>query len=518
MKRFLTIILLCASCLYAEAQQGYRNPVIPGFYPDPSVCRAGDDYYLVTSTFEYFPGVPVFHSKDLINWEQVGHCLTRKSQLPLDKCWPSSGIYAPTIRHHDGVFYMTTTNLHSGGNFYVHTTDPAGEWSDPVYVKQGGIDPTIFFDGDGKVYFMSTGNGITMSEIDIKTGEILQQPRSIWKGTGGRYPEAPHIYKKDGYYYLLISEGGTEYGHKVTVARSRNIWGPYDSNPANPILTHMNENAQHNPIQGTGHGDMIEAHDGSWWMVHLAFRPQSRSHHLLGRETFLVPVRWDRNAWPVVNGDGTVSLDMKCATLPRQAVKSKPSKLDFTEKSLPLEWTYLRNPEFSNYILDGVKGVLRLKGDTVRLDDVASPTFVARRQQHIDFTATAGIKGYDMKSGGRGGITVFMDAFHHYDLYVTNKGLELRCKLGNIDYVVKSIPVGKKDIRLRVEGSGDNYSFSYSADGKNFNPIGKLDTRFLSSETTMSFTGVFIGMFAEGAGSSVEFDSFEYTGNDDKKK
>lgn len=509
----LFVLLVLFSSLGANAQSGYKNPVIPGFYPDPSVCRVNDDFYLVTSTFEYFPGVPVFHSKDLINWEQVGHCLTRKSQLPLDKCGVSSGIYAPTIRYHEGLFYMTTTNLHSGGNFYVTTTDPAGEWSEPIYVKQGGIDPTIFFD-EGKAYFMSTGQGgITMSEIDIKTGEILQKPRPIWGGTGGRYPEAPHMYKKDGYYYLLIAEGGTEYAHKVTIARSKYIWGPYENNPANPILTHANENAQRNPIQGTGHGDMVQAQDGSWWMVHLAFRPQSRSHHLLGRETFLTPVRWDENAWPVVNGNGTTSLDMKCETLPQYPVASSPSLLTFNREKLPLEWTYLRNPEMDNYILNPKNGTLRLKGSAITLDQVSNPTFVGRRQQHIDFVATAAISGYTTKNGGKGGITVFMDNNSHYDLYVTNdKYIELRCKLGNIDYVAKRIPFNGKQLYLRVEGTGHQYKFYYSADNKKFTHLGDLDTKYLSSETTMTFTGVFLALFAEGGNTTIDYKSFEYSG------
>jgi xylan 1,4-beta-xylosidase len=223
---FLFVMMLLALTTVINAQQqGYSNPVVAGFYPDPSVCRVGDDYYLVTSTFEYFPGVPVFHSKDLIHWTQIGHCLTRASQLPLANCAASGGIYAPTIRYHKGLFYMTTTHVTGGGNFYVTAKDPAGEWSDPVYVKQGGIDPTIFFDGD-KTYFLSTADGITMSEMDLSTGQLTGLPRVIWRGTGGRYPEGPHLYKKDGYYYLLIAEGGTEYGHKVTIARSRSIWGP----------------------------------------------------------------------------------------------------------------------------------------------------------------------------------------------------------------------------------------------------------------------------------------------------
>lgn len=514
-KSFFSVILiiLCGLHVLVNAQnQGYKNPIIPGFYPDPSVCRVGDDFYLVNSTFEYFPGVPVFHSKDLIHWEQIGHCLTRKLQLPLDNCYASGGIYAPTIRYNKGMFYMTTTNLCGGGNFYVTASDPAGEWSDPIYVKQGGIDPTIFFDGD-KTYFLSTGNGITMSELDIKTGQLIGNSRSIWSGTGGRYPEGPHLYKKDGYYYLMIAEGGTEYGHKVTIARSRNIWGPYESNPANPILTHMNANAQHNSIQGLGHADLVQAADSTWWMVHLGFRHHN-SHHVLGRETFLAPVRWDKNTWPVVNGNGTVDLKMNCPTLPQVALKQPLRRLDFSEKTLPLEWAYLRNPDMKNYQLLPDKSILRLTGNAETIDGQKNPTFIGRRQQHINFEARTAIKKIAIRNAGRGGITVYMNNTSHYDLYITKRSgkcyLELCCRLGQIDQVVKSIPVKAGQVQFKVEGNENEYRFFYSTDGEKYIPVGKLDTKYLSSETAGGFTGVFIALFAEGEQTRIDFDYFEY--------
>ena len=357
-----------------------------------SICRVGEDYYLVNSTFEYFPGVPLFHSKDLINWRQIGHCLTRESQLPLEKCSNWGGIYAPTIRYHNGRFYMITTNVSGGGNFLVYTDDINSEWSDPIWIDIPAIDPSLYFE-DGKCFVtVNPQNSIVLYEIDPETGQVLTEGHSIWNGTGGRYPEGPHIYKKDNWYYLLISEGGTEYGHKVTIARSRNIYGPYESNPANPILTHADMIAQDNPIQGTGHADLIEAHDGSWWMVCLGFRPQNGRHHLLGRETFLAPVRWDENAWPVVNGNGTISLEMNCPTLPLYTVEELPSMNNFNEVALGPEWNYLRNPNTANYSLTENPGYLRLKGTSITLDEIDSPTFVGRRQQDICFTAGTSVK------------------------------------------------------------------------------------------------------------------------------
>ena len=515
---FLQTFIMFSLIASGFAQNGYKNPVIPGFHPDPSVCRVGDDYYLVTSTFEFFPGVPVFHSKDLVNWKQIGHCLTRDSQLNLKNCNPSGGIYAPVIRHHEGTFYMITTNVSDKGNFIVHTTDPAGEWSEPVWLKQGGIDPSLYFE-DGKCYFVSIPNGINLCEINPKTGEQLTESKIIWHGTGGRYPEAPHIYKKDGWYYLLIAEGGTEYGHKVTIARSRRIDGPYESNPSNPILTHINENAQSNPIQGVGHADFIQAHDGSWWTVFLGFRPQSGLHHMLGRETFLAPMRWDTNAWPVINGNGTVNLDMDCETLPLTPHQPDPVRTDFDTEKIGLEWNYLYNPVRTNYSLKDRPGHLRLKSSTVQLDHPGTPTFAGRRQQHINCSATTAIELNNGSLNDEGGITVYMTNRHHYDLFVRQgegdkQTVVLRYRLGNMQHTEKEIEIPKGKCRLRVEANKDYYSFFYSNDNENFQKLGQMDVRYLSSETAGGFTGIYLALYAASQKSSAcvaDFDWFDYS-------
>jgi len=519
LNRITLLLAFITGLNLASIGRGYENPVIPGFHPDPSVCKVGDDFYLVTSTFAYFPGVPVFHSKDLVNWKQIGHCLTRPSQVKLDKCRVSGGIYAPTIRYHEGTFYMVTTNVSDKGNFIVHTQDPAGEWSDPVWLKQGGIDPSLYFE-DGKCYLTTNpDNCIYLSEINPATGEQLTESKAIWAGTGGRYPEGPHIYKKDGWYYLMISEGGTEYGHHVTIARSKHIDGPYESNPANPILTHVNKNAQLNPIQGTGHADLVQANDGSWWMVCLAFRPQSGLHHLLGRETFLAPVRWDKNAWPVVNGDGTINLHMDVPTLPLQPFGEVSYNTDFDEKQLGFEWNHLRMPDFENYSLTDKKGFLRLKPTTVSLDDVDSPTFVGRRQEHINFVVTATMNIYNAKSGDEAGMTVFMDERSHYDLFLRSvdgkkRELVVRYRLGALTHNACEIDLPEGEIHLRVQGDHEYYSFAYSTDGKNFETLGKMDVRYISSETAGGFTGIYLGLFAASASESskayADFDRFEY--------
>ena len=505
--------------VFSQNKQGYQNPVIPGFHPDPSVCRVGDDFYLVNSSFQYFPGVPLFHSKDLIHWEQTGHCLTRPSQVKLNGAGAWGGIYAPTIRYNDGTFYMITTNVSDKGNFIVHATDPRGEWSDPVWLKQGGIDPSLYFE-DGKCYLVSNPDvGIWLSEINPMTGEQLTESKRIWNGTGGRHPEGPHLYKKDGFYYLLISEGGTEYGHKVTIARSRSIEGPYESNPANPILTHINKNAQGNPIQGTGHADLVQAPDGSWWMVCLGFRPQSGEHHLLGRETFLAPVRWDANAWPVVNGDGTINLQMDVPTLPQQPFAEKPARTDFKDGKLGPEWVYVRNCHPENYTF--TSGKLRLKATPVSLNDNSdSPTFVGHRQEDVDFTATTSLHLKKAAGGDEAGLTVYMFEPSHYDLFVKQlsggkQAVVLRYQLNALTHTEKEIILPQdKEVQLRVKGDQELYTFEYATDGKNFHELGKMNTRYISTETAGGFTGIMLGLYAVSGSESSEavgeFGYFEY--------
>lgn len=520
MNRLTKLLLALIMCAGTTAySQGYQNPVLPGFYPDPSVCRCDSDYYMVNSSFQFFPGVPIHHSKDLIHWEPIGHCLTRQSQVDLEKMSYWLGIYAPTIRYNNGRFYMITTNVPKPGQLLVSTNNPAAEWSEPIIMDQPGIDPDLFFDDNGKCYLISSDGRILISEIDIASGRKLTESKEIWNGTGARYSEGPHMYKKDGWYYLMLAEGGTEYGHKMSIARARSPYGPFLANPANPILTHINSNAASNPIQGVGHADIIQAHDGSWWMVALGFRPQSYNHHLLGRETFLAPIRWDENAWPVVNGNGTINLDMKCATLPQQSVAQLPERNNFDQNTLGFEWNYLCNPHLQNYSLSDRKGFLRLKATSTTLDELASPTFVGRRQQHINFKATAAVDATNIGNNGCAGATVYMSNNYRYDICIEQRNgkhyMVLTYLLGAIRHTEREVLLGSGKAFVRVEGTPDYYNFSYSEDGTTFAPLGKADTRFLSSETAGGFTGVYIGLFAQNAKAKrnwADFDWFDYSG------
>lgn len=295
-----------------------HNPILPGFYPDPSICAVGRDFYLVNSTFAYFPGVPIFHSRDLAHWRQIGNVLTRPSQLPLDGCRHSRGIYAPTLRYHDGTFYLITTNISGGGNFIVTARDPAGPWSEPYWLGDAapGIDPSLLFDDDGRCYYVGNRPNpdgeryggdweIWAQELDLNTMRLTGESHALWKGAlrDVIWPEGPHLYKKDGMYYLMIAEGGTGPNHSVSVARSEHVFGPYVGNPNNPILTHRHLGAQY-PVTCVGHGDLAADAEGNWYMVMLGMRPCG-GHTIMGRETFLARVEW-QNGWPVVTRCGKV--------------------------------------------------------------------------------------------------------------------------------------------------------------------------------------------------------------------
>ena len=481
----------------------YENPIIPGFNPDPSICKVGEDYYLVTSSFEFSPGVPLWHSRDLVNWTQLGHILTRESQLPLKNCRVSGGIYAPTLRYHNGRFYMITTNTHVGGNFLVWAEDILGPWSDPVWIDHDGIDPSLFWDDDGRVYYTGTWidgddpQGIGQFQIDIETGKKLSETKIIWYGTGGRCPEAPHMYKLGDWYYLMIAEGGTEYGHMVTMARSRNIWGPFESCPRNPILSHRDDICS--PFQAIGHADITIDDDGNWWMVFHGIRPTNAQLHHIGRETMLAPFVWDEDGWPLVNCGKSVTAVM---TGPGQGtqIRKKCWRDDFHGNAYDPRWTWLRTPQMDHYILTGQS--LTLRGSCTTLDDIDTSTFLGIRQQQLSIRYETQMQF----SGETGcaGITIFHTAEHHYDLCAkrVNRGVQLWLRKRVADILAESQPVlvdNTDSLVLRIDADKNFYTFSAGADSHHLITIGTGRTQLLSTEAMpCTFTGCFAGLFAEG--------------------
>jgi alpha-N-arabinofuranosidase len=504
----------------------YRNPVLPGFYPDPSVVRVGDWFYLVNSSFEFFPGVPIHRSRDLVHWESLGHVLTRDSQLPLETAGPSGGIFAPTIRYHAGTFYLITTNVSHGGTFYVTAKDPAGPWSEPVWlqVPGGGIDPSLLFDDDGKVYLTSTGTapGIYASQIDVASGKLLTQPRIVWKGTGGRYPEGPHLYKVGGRYYLMISEGGTEYGHMVTIARAASPWGPFEPCPRNPILTQRNTPLS-DPIQATGHADLVEDGEGDWWMVFLGIRPQGGYYwHHLGRETFLAPVRWDALGWPVVNEGKPIALDMSVRGLPARPTPAPPVRDGF-DGSLGAAWNFLRNPVRASYSTTERRGWLTLHGTAVPLDraDGVSPTFVGRRQEDLRARIAVRIDFAPSREGQEAGLVLYRAPLQRYELGLrrghAGREVFVRQTVGtDLSTVTASAPVpGDGPVVLQIEAEPTRYTFSWGPSPDRLQPLGAAETRLLATEVSGGFIGTYVGMYAlapngDPRPAPVAFDWFDY--------
>ena len=493
----------------------FQNPVIRGFYPDPSVCAALGKYFLVSSSFQFFPGVPLFESGDLINWRQIGYCLTRKSQLPLDNTGSSGGVYAPTIRFNEGRFYMVTTNVghKRGGNFYVWTDDIYGEWSEPVFVDQGGIDPSLYFE-NGKTYFMSNGSdesgksAILQCEIDIATGKKITESKPLWNGTGGRYLEAPHLYKIGNYYYLTAAEGGTEYGHMIVYARSDNLWGPFTPYPCNPVLT--NRNLGGYQLQGIGHGDLLQDANGAWWMYALGFRQIDRwmTYHHLGRETCLIPLSFNKDGW-FTAGDGTAAVNVETDRISPNVKQNFKTSYTFENTKWNIDWRFLREHKKENYMLGDNSLKIKSSSDTLDTQGGGSPAFIALHQKEFNMELSFRVKTLD----GEAGVSVYMDENHHYDLALAKTGesykVILKLNIGDIKFEKTAVPVAHNEVRLIVRSNAMNYTFIY-AEGGAETILGSAQTRYLSSEVAGGFTGVVLGLYSQyGADGFNEFAEFE---------
>ncbi|MET9909359.1 glycoside hydrolase family 43 protein [Streptomyces sp. NPDC006476] len=488
----------------------FNNPVIPGFHPDPSICRVGEDYYLACSSFEYFPGVPVFHSRDLVHWTQIGNALDRPGQLRLPLDSPSSGgIYAPTLRHHDGRFWLIVTNVSGDGNMLFTATDPAGPWSDPVPLPGvPGIDPDLAWDEHGNCW--CTVAGVGQVRLDPYTGETLGPDYKVWSGSpGAKAPEAPHLYHIGDYWYLMIAEGGTERCHSVSIARGHTPEGPFEPCPANPILTHRGTD---DPIQNTGHADLVQGPDGSWWMVLLGVRPGGGTPgwHVLGRETFLVPVEW-ADGWPVV---GELSLEAPAPPWPLQPGPVTPLRDDFDLSELAPHWVSLRRRPAEYCTTKERPGWLTLRARGVSLDDT-DVTFVGRRQQH----ASCQVRALVDVAEGRGGLAVRLDEQHHYDIEATSGEVRVGARIGPLSTIVASRPVPPGPVVLRVDVAAidtlndartgpDTVTIGIEEPDGTFVVLTSLDGKYLSTEVAGGFTGRVLGMFASAG--SIHFDWFDY--------
>jgi xylan 1,4-beta-xylosidase len=512
----------------------YANPILKGTYPDPAVMRVGKDFYFVSSTFAWFPGLPVFHSTDLVHWNQIGNAIDRPGMLDFKRLGLSRGVFAPTLSHRDGAFYILNTCVDCGGNFLITAKDPKGPWSDPVWLPAvEGIDPYLFFDDDGNALIVFNGappgppeysghRAIWAIGYDVKAGKTIGQPRLLLdKGVNPAakpiWPEGPHILKKDGWYYLVAAEGGTAEGHSQVVLRSKGAWGPYVPYANNPILTQRGlPKDRPLPITSAGHATLVDTPDGKWWATFLAVRPYGDDLYNTGRETFLLPVEW-KDGWPIILENGkTIPYAHTKPGLPSTTPTPPPTAGAFTArdefdgKALPLNWVTMRIPQQRWWRLAGGGLVLTARPETI--GGMTQPSFWGRRQQHINASASTLMRFRPTKVGDKAGMVAVQNDDHFFFLGLTRDAngqdkVVLERRAGPKDAAdgveVASVPVTLRadaPIRLKITARGGLYDFSYAlAPGQWKTLKAGEDGTILSTKTAGGFVGALLGVYAHGA-------------------
>ena len=514
-------------------ESSFYNPILPGWYSDPTICTNGEgDYFIATSTFTYFPGVPLFHSRDLVNWKQVGHILSRPSQLQnMGKQHVSGGIFAPDIAYNPAnkTYYMITTNV-GAGNFFVKTQDPFGEWSDPIMLPEvQGIDPAFFFDEDGKGYIVNNDDApdgkaeypghrtVRVVEFDTAADKCVGE-RKIVVNKGCRpeekpiWCEGPHIYKVDGQYYLMTAEGGTSTWHSEVIYRGPSPFGPFTPWEGNPILTQRTlDKSRENPITCAGHADLVQTKEGDWWGVFLACRPVKNDMENLGRETFMMPVKWTEDGWPYLTREGeTVPLQLRREGVKREAdvtFGNFARNDEFTDSILGMDWMTLRGPADDLYSLTQNPGYLTFKCADVTSAEKAVIPFVGRRVHHHNYIATTSVVFDPEHEKQCAGMLLMKDETHQYHLAKTRDAnghsvvLRKITENGHEDLASKSIPEGTHHLNLKVESKGLDLAFFYSADGgKTWTEVASgVDAGFTSTAKAGGFTGTTIGLYASNS-------------------
>ena len=535
----------------AKAQFNLKNPILPGFYPDPSIVKVAEDYYLVNSTFAYFPGIPILHSKDLMNWKQIGNAIDRASQMDFLGEQISRGLFAPAINYHKGIFYITCTDIDNQGNFILTAKNPAGPWSNPVVLPQvKGIDPSLFFD-DEKAYIIYNSDApnnkplysghrtVKIFELDIQNLKVLGTETQLVNGGVdlSKKPvwiEGPHIYKREGYYYLLAAEGGTSVNHSQVAFRSKDVKGPYIPYDKNPILTQRGLNPDRkNPITSTGHADLVEGPDGNTYAVFLGVRPYEGDFYNTGRETFIAPVKWT-NGWPVINPN----FEEVQYTYP---VNFKEQK----QKSLPLNGNFKQSYNFknlfkSNFLFlrtpDASWCKANLKSVTMNLlpqtcMEKGNASFIARRQQHLTFSVTVDLNFTAQAENEKAGFISFQNEYHFYyicksiengkDIIQVYKGNPTDKKM---DLLAQEIlDKNQKNIQFKISADRNTYSLSYATSKNNWQVLkANLDAKFLSTKTAGGFVGTLYALYTTSYGKESKnkaiFKNLIYSGNDETYK
>jgi xylan 1,4-beta-xylosidase len=556
--KFIIALVLALGIIYTLSAQTvyYNNPILAGFYPDPSICRNGEDYYLTTSSFAYFPGLPIFHSKDLVNWKQIGHAIHRTEQLDFNGSGVSRGLFAPAIRYYKGKFYIICTFVDKLGNFIITATDPAGPWSVPLPLPElNGIDPSLYFENE-KVYVVfnsippdniSDYDGhrtIRMFELDANTLKVKGDEIILVNGGTdiSKKPvwiEAPHIFKKENWYYLFCAEGGTAYNHSEVVFRSENVKGPYLPYANNPILTQRHlDKTRPDPVTTAGHADFTQTPDGRWYAVFLACRPYEGDHYNTGRETFMLPVTW-KNGWPhILEGEETISYSNP---VPLPGLTSRVENMfsgNFTYKdnfenvSLDHRWIFLRTPIEKWYSMTEPKGKLSMNLRPETVSGKSNPSFIGHRQQHMTGSVSVSLSFQTKKENEKAGLIIFQNEEHYYYLCRSvNKAGEQIIELfkgagnekkGELPESLASAPLtgDTTEINLKIQFDKAEYSFYYSTQKDNWKLLkDKVEGRFLSTATAKGFVGSVFGLYATSSGSASKnkayYSSFEYTGRDE---
>lgn len=512
-----------------------KNPILTGFYPDPSICRAGEDYYLVTSSFVYAPGVPVFHSRDLAHWEQIGNILERPKQLKVEGDEISRGIFAPTIRYYNGVFYMITTNVSYGGNFIVTATDPAGPWSDPYYLGEEavGIDPSLFFDDDGRCYYCGTRpnpdgvryNGdweIWIQELDLGKMKLVGKSMAIWKGAvkGCIWPEGPHIYKINGYYYLMHAEGGTGPEHSITVARSRELFKWFEGCPRNPIFTHRNLGMDY-PVIYAGHGDLVDDINGNWYVVMLASRP-CKKHSSMGRETFIAKAVWE-NEWPVIApGVGHLEDEVE---IPLEECRftneiSGNDFITFYDKDPDQRLVGIGKRDESFYSLTDRPGMLRLYAGAEKISQLPPSSFLGLRQKGYEFKAKTCMEFKSQSENEAAGLVLFQNNENNLRAEITMENqtqvFVVTAHIRGVDEKIAAVYLTEADCaknryNICIFGKEQEATIWLETSDRNIKTADKISLLPYTTEQAGGFVGCTIGMYASANGkASDNYADFAY--------